>query len=128
MDGMPGHGRLQGKIALITGTGGGQGRAAAIAFAAEGAVVVGCDVKEEGALETVELVREAGGEITSTQPIDLGDSAETKAWIDAAAAAHGGIDVLYNNAGAAIFAPIEEISDEDWQTICPNEVAPDHSA
>jgi NAD(P)-dependent dehydrogenase (short-subunit alcohol dehydrogenase family) len=45
-------GRLDGKIALITGTGGGQGRAAAVLFAKEGAKVVGCDLKTEGAAET----------------------------------------------------------------------------
>ena len=46
-------GRLAGKVALITGTGGGQGRAAALLFAQEGASVIGCDVKTEGAAETV---------------------------------------------------------------------------
>ena len=46
-------GRLTGKVALITGTGGGQGRAAAILFAKEGAKVVGCDMKVEGNEETI---------------------------------------------------------------------------
>ncbi len=54
-------GRLEGKVALITGTGGGQGRAAALLFAAEGATVVGCDLKTDGASETVDAVRAAGG-------------------------------------------------------------------
>ncbi len=54
-------GRLQGKVALITGTGGGQGRAAALLFAAEGATVVGCDLKTDGASETVDAVPAAGG-------------------------------------------------------------------
>ena len=49
-------GRLDGKIALITGTAGGQGRAAAVRFAAEGARVVGCDLKVEEAKETVAMV------------------------------------------------------------------------
>jgi len=48
--------RLDGKIALITGTGGGQGRAAAVLFAKEGAKVVGCDLKTEGAAETLAMV------------------------------------------------------------------------
>jgi meso-butanediol dehydrogenase / (S,S)-butanediol dehydrogenase / diacetyl reductase len=115
-------GRLEGKVALITGTGGGQGRAAAVLFASEGAIVVGCDVKEDGARETVEIVRAAGGSMSSTQPIDLGDSSVTRAWIDAAAAEHGGVDVLYNNAGVATFAPIEQYTDDDWDTIFRNEV------
>jgi len=55
------RGRLAGKVALITGTAGGQGRAAALLFAAEGPTVVGSDVNADGALETVGLVRSAGG-------------------------------------------------------------------
>lgn len=115
-------GRLEGKVALITGTGGGQGRAAAVMFAREGATVVGCDVKEDGALETVEMVRQAGGTMTSTQPIDLGDSEQTRAWIDAAAEEHGGFDILYNNAGVATFAPIADFTDEAWHAIIRNEI------
>jgi NAD(P)-dependent dehydrogenase (short-subunit alcohol dehydrogenase family) len=115
-------GRLDGKIALITGTGGGQGRAAALAFAREGAIVVGCDLKDDGALETVELVRQEGGVMTSTQPVDLGDPEQARSWVDAAADEHGGFDILYNNAGAAIFAPIMEMTDAAWHTIVRNEL------
>ena len=64
-------GRLAGKVALISGTAGGQGRRAAIHFAAEGAKIVGCDVKVAEAEETVEMVRAAGGEMVSFQPVDL---------------------------------------------------------
>jgi NAD(P)-dependent dehydrogenase (short-subunit alcohol dehydrogenase family) len=115
-------GRLVGKVALITGTGGGQGRAAALRFAAEGAVVVGCDVKAAGAAETVELVRAAGGHMTSTHPVDLGDPEQATAWVDAAAEEHGGFDVLYNNAGLAQFAPVDQLTDEMWRLIFRNEV------
>ena len=87
-------GRLDGKVALITGTGGGQGRSAALAFAREGATVVGCDVKVEGALETVELVRAEGGAMTSTQPVDLGDSDQARRWIDDVAAEHARLSAL----------------------------------
>jgi short chain dehydrogenase len=73
MDAATGLGRLAGKIAVITGTGGGQGRAAALLFAAEGATVVGCDLKVDGATETVELVRAARGQMDSSQPLDLSD-------------------------------------------------------
>ena len=72
-------GRLQGKVALITGTGGGQGRAAALLFAAEGATVVGCDLKTDGASETVDAVRAAGGRMDSTHPLDLTDEAAVRA-------------------------------------------------
>ncbi len=114
--------RLQGKVAVITGTGGGQGRAAALLFAQEGATIVGCDLKVEGAEETLELVRAAGGTMTSMQPVDLGDSAACRAWIDEAAAQHGGFDILYNNASLPKFVPIAELSDEDWHYTIRNEL------
>ncbi len=115
-------GRLEGKVAVITGTGGGQGRAAALLFAQEGAVVVGCDVKTEGAEETVELVRAAGGSMTSTHPIDLADRAAVDAWIAGAVAEHGRIDVLYNNAARAVFGSITEMSEETWHEAFRNEL------
>ena len=92
---------IGGKVVLITGTGGGQGRAAALSFAGAGAHVVGCDVKVEGNRETAVLVRNAGGSITMMEPIDLGDPESARRWIEEAAALHGRIDVLYNNASAA---------------------------
>ena len=54
-------GRLAGKVTLISGTGGGQGRAAALRFAAEGALIFGCDISADGQRETIELVRAARG-------------------------------------------------------------------
>ena len=87
--------RLQGKVALITGIGGGMGREAAIRFAAEGAKVVGCDLYEEGAAETVAMVKAAGGEITNFAPVNLSSAEESAAWVDAAAQVYGGIDILY---------------------------------
>jgi meso-butanediol dehydrogenase / (S,S)-butanediol dehydrogenase / diacetyl reductase len=114
--------RLAGKVALITGTADGQGRAAALAFAREGAAVVGCDVKVDEAQATVELVQAAGGTMTSMQPIDLGDSATARGWVRDAAAVHGGFDVLYNNAAAARFTPIADVTDEDWHYSVRNEL------
>jgi NAD(P)-dependent dehydrogenase (short-subunit alcohol dehydrogenase family) len=59
--------RLEGKTAVITGIASGQGRAAALLFAAEGAVIVGCDMNDDGAAATVGLVRQAGGEAFSSR-------------------------------------------------------------
>jgi NAD(P)-dependent dehydrogenase (short-subunit alcohol dehydrogenase family) len=115
-------GRLTGKVALITGTGGGQGRAAALRFAAEGAVVVGCDLKTEGAERTVELVTERGGRMDSNHPLELTDEDAVRDWINTAALRHGHIDILYNNAGATRFDPIEQQSYEDWQFTLRNEL------
>ena len=114
--------RLEGRVALITGTSGGQGRAAASRFAAEGATVVGCGRNVEAAAETVELVRAAGGEIHSTAPVDLGDVSQVEAWIEDAATRFGGIDILYNNAADFVFGLISEMSDEDWHFTLRNEL------
>jgi meso-butanediol dehydrogenase/(S,S)-butanediol dehydrogenase/diacetyl reductase len=113
---------FDGKVVLITGTGGGQGRAAALRFAAAGALVVGCDVKREGNEETAALVRKAGGTIATMQPVDLGDPEGARRWIEEAAALHGRIDVLYNNASAARFEPIEAFTVEAWQFTVRNEL------
>jgi len=115
-------GQLEGKTALITGTGGGQGRAAALLFASEGARVVGCDVKVEGALETVEMVKGAGGEMVSMQPVDLGDETAAKNWIDFAVESYGDFDILYNNASANRFGQVESLSLDDWNFTLRNEL------
>lgn len=95
------------------------GCAAALLFDAEGALVVGCDLRKELLDETVGEVTAAGGRMTGTAPVDLGESAEATAWIDAVAAEHGGVDVLFNNASAPTFALLTEMSDEDWHfTVC----------
>jgi NAD(P)-dependent dehydrogenase (short-subunit alcohol dehydrogenase family) len=108
-------GRLDGKVTIITGTGGGQGRAAALAFAAEGAKIVGCDLKEEGASETMREVTDAGGEMVSLHPCDLTDPEHVDRLIALATESYGGIDVLYNNAAIAQFAWIDDMTYEQWR-------------
>jgi meso-butanediol dehydrogenase / (S,S)-butanediol dehydrogenase / diacetyl reductase len=115
-------GRLAGKVVLITGIGGGMGRAAAMRFAAEGAKIVGCDLFEEGANETVALVEAAGGEITNFAPVNLANAAETQAWVDAAIGVYGKVDVLYNNASTPRFGEVQELSIEDWDFTINNEL------
>jgi meso-butanediol dehydrogenase / (S,S)-butanediol dehydrogenase / diacetyl reductase len=115
-------GKLAGKVALISGTGSGIGRAAALEFAAQGARVAGCDVNVTNAAQTERLVKEAGGEMLSFAPADLSESEIAAAWVDAAIAEYGGIDILYNNASAMRNAPFNEISDEDWYFTIQNEL------
>lgn len=107
-------GRLDGKIAFITGTSSGQGRAAAQLFAREGAVVVGCWNRDEaGGRETERMVREAGGQMFSSQA-DMSDREAAFAWIEQGVAATGGLDILYNNAAGAKMHRFPNMSFEDW--------------
>jgi len=115
-------GRLEGKVALITGVGGGIGAAAAHGFAAEGARVVGCDIDHSSAGRTEEEVRAAGGDITVMGGVDLGDADQAREWVDTAVAVHDGIDVLYNNASTQRFAPLDELTVEDWDFTMRNEL------
>jgi len=115
-------GRLDGKVALITGTGGGMGRAAALKFAAEGALVIGCDINEQTNEETVAAVHAAGGTMTGMAPVDLGDPDAASAWVEESAAVHGRIDVVFNNASTPKFGLMPDLSVEDWQFTIRNEL------
>ncbi len=115
-------GRLEGKVALITGTADGQGRAAALAFAREGAKIVGCDLKVEESERTVELVRAAGGEMVSLHPLNLSDEPSVQRWIDFAVDAFGDFDILYNNASGVRGGTIESLTRADWDFDMTNEV------
>ena len=90
--------RLNEKVSIITGAGGGMGRVAALRFAAEGSRVVVADNRKAAADETVRQVRAAGGEATSIA-VDVSAEADAKAVVDAAIQTYGRLDVIYNNAG-----------------------------
>jgi len=107
-------GRLEGKVAVITGTGDGQGRTAALRFAAEGARIVGCDINEETAAETLRLVGDAGGAMECLFPLDLADEKQTHELMEHAAATFGGIDVLYNNAMRFHLGSAEQLPLDSW--------------
>ena len=106
--------RLAGKTAVITGTAGGQGRAAALTFASEGAFVVGCDMDDDGAAATVAAVTETGGRMSSSR-VDLTDEAAVAAWAADVAAEHGQVHILYANAAVTRFAPVEQLTFADWK-------------
>ena len=114
-------GRLDGKVALITGTAGGQGRAAALLFATEGAKVVGCDVKERELAETAELIAARGGSYRG-RVCDVSSDDEFHALVEFTVATFGPIDVLYNNGAAAQFAPIWKMTRAEWDFTIKNEL------
>jgi len=107
-------GRLLGKVCIITGTGGSIGREAALTFAREGGLVVGCDLQVEAAQATVEAVRAAGGTMVSLQACRLSKPADCQALVDLAVRTFSRIDLLFNNAAMAYFNWLEDISDEEW--------------
>lgn len=115
-------GRLDGKVALISGTASGMGRAAAIRFATEGAAVVGADLDLEGNDLTARTVREGGGRMDPVGPLDLADPLGAQEWMDRAMELHGRIDILYNNASACVFATIPDMSVENWDFTVRNEL------
>ncbi len=114
--------RFAGKVVLISGTGGGQGRVAAHAFAREGASVIGCDVNVERSLETTKQVVEAGGDMISLEPLDLGNPADAERWVRAAIEKYGHIDVLYNNAAGIARATFDDTTVDHWNYTLRNEL------
>jgi NAD(P)-dependent dehydrogenase (short-subunit alcohol dehydrogenase family) len=114
-------GRLAGKVVAITGTGSGQGRAAALLFAAEGATVVGCDLDGARDSETAAMVTAEGGVMTSSV-VDLTDEDAVAAWAAGMLADHGHVDVLYANAAATRFGPVATIPLEEWHFALTHEL------
>jgi NAD(P)-dependent dehydrogenase (short-subunit alcohol dehydrogenase family) len=106
--------RLEGKVCVITGAGGGMGREAALLFCAEGARVCVADVDADAAEKTASDT----GEAFAVQ-VDVADSASVQRMYDETVARYGGIDVLYNNAGIspADDASILETEPEAWQRV-----------
>jgi NAD(P)-dependent dehydrogenase (short-subunit alcohol dehydrogenase family) len=108
-------GRLDGKVCVITGAGGGMGRDATLLFTEEGAQVCAADVNLEAAEETV---ASTNGNAFAIQ-VDVADEANVKAMLDATAERYGGIDVLYNNAGISPGddASVLDTSVEAWDRV-----------
>ena len=115
-------GRLAGKVCVVTGTGGSMGRATALTFAREGALVAGCDLAVEPAEETVAMVQEAGGQMASMQPCRVSDPADCARLVELAISEYGRIDVLFNLAAKSHFSPIEKFTDDEWDAARRDEV------
>jgi NAD(P)-dependent dehydrogenase (short-subunit alcohol dehydrogenase family) len=108
-------GRLQDKVAFITGSGAGIGRAGALLFAREGAKVAVVDIVKEAGEETVGLIKDQGGDAFFLHT-DMTEPEAVERAIKAAADRFGKLDVVYNNAGASAAAdgPVDKVSIDEW--------------
>jgi len=108
--------RLDGKLAIVTGSASGIGRQIALRFAREGAKLAVADLDLGGAQEVVSEITLGGG-IATAVAMDVADEAQVDAGVDEVAARLGGVDILVSNAGIQHIAPLVDLSLTDWRKI-----------
>ena len=110
--------KLEGKVALVTGTAAGIGRASALALAHAGAAICASDIDETGAAETARDITDAGGRAISCL-CDVTDAAQVVAMVEATVAAFGRLDAAVNNAGISgyFFQRLHEADDEMFDRV-----------
>ena len=108
--------RLQGKVALITGSGRGIGRALALKLAAEGASVVVNDLDEEPAAEVVDTIKKAGGKATACIGSVTAQGFADR-FVREGLDTFGGLDIIVNNAGYTWDSVIQKTTDEQFQAM-----------
>src|SRR3954454_4808532 len=111
------NGKLAGKVAFVTGAANGIGRAAALAFAREGASVVATDISDQGNQETARMVEGLGGRAIAIR-CDVTKADDVKAALDRTVEAFGRLDIAFNNAGSE--QPVTataDLSEEEWDRV-----------
>ncbi|MDO8777890.1 MAG: SDR family oxidoreductase [Burkholderiaceae bacterium] len=106
-------GRVQGKVAVITGSGSGMGRAAALLFASEGAKLVVVDIHEANGQAVVDEIKKGGGDAIFVR-VDTGKEADLKRMVDEAVKAYARVDIFWHNAGIAGPGSIEQTTEEEF--------------
>ncbi|GHP20074.1 oxidoreductase [Rhodococcus sp. NKCM2511] len=109
--------RLTDKVAIVTGSGKGMGRAMATLFAAQGAAVAVTDVSEKDGVETVRLIEEQGGRAAFWR-LDVSDEAEVSSVFEQVSEEFGKLDILVNNAGiSGVDKPTHEVTEAEWDAV-----------
>jgi 3-oxoacyl-[acyl-carrier protein] reductase len=109
--------RLSNKVALITGAASGMGRASAILFAKEGARIAVVDMDGKGGQETVDTIKQNGGEAVFIQA-DVSKAADAERMVKVAVDVYGRLDILFNNAGCPMLpTPTDQLEEEVWDRI-----------
>jgi NAD(P)-dependent dehydrogenase (short-subunit alcohol dehydrogenase family) len=99
--------RFTGKVALVTGAARGQGAAEALRLAAEGAVVIGCDVHSDAEI----------GSGVQYRKLDVTSRSDWKGVVESVVSEHGRLDVLVNNAGIGVMETLATVSEQDWKSV-----------
>ena len=110
--------KLKDKVVIVTGAGSGQGRAAAILFAREGAKIAAADINDEGGTKTADIIESSGG-TALFQPCDVSDGSQARALVERTVEAFGRVDILYSNAArnrpdSPVPERVADMPEDDW--------------
>ena len=109
--------KLTNKVAVVTGSGSGMGQASAILFAQEGAKICVADIDRKGGQQTVELIKEKGGDAIFIET-DVSKASDVQRMIKTTLDNYGRLDILFNNAGYPMLpTPTEDVEEELWDKI-----------